>query len=257
MGTHSSTLAWKIPWTEEPGRLQAYRVRHDWATSLSTASESKDILDERRHMGDYSPCRAWRPLLSFLNGVQLLYNVAFVSAIIKMNQLYVHTHLPTSPPSPSRSSQSTKLSSLHRTSCVFYTWQWRRFKTKRWMWRLMPPEPSRICHLGSTTQLLQQTQGDSSWYLGLWSPGGHTGALLEWQMAESAMTPGTRHNRATRVPKRPRGLISIKSNAVVIRSQGPTAQESIWPPCSHSKDILVYVRRSGGAFQGLPWRPRG
>ena len=35
---HSSTLAWKIPWTEEPGRLQSKgsrRVRHDWATSLS------------------------------------------------------------------------------------------------------------------------------------------------------------------------------------------------------------------------------
>ena len=35
---HSSTLAWKIPWTEEPGRLQALgslRVGHDWATSLS------------------------------------------------------------------------------------------------------------------------------------------------------------------------------------------------------------------------------
>ena len=35
---HSSTLAWKIPWTEEPGRLQSmgsHRVRHDWATSLS------------------------------------------------------------------------------------------------------------------------------------------------------------------------------------------------------------------------------
>ena len=35
---HSSTLAWKIPWTEEPGRLQSMgslRVRHDWATSLS------------------------------------------------------------------------------------------------------------------------------------------------------------------------------------------------------------------------------
>ena len=32
MGTHSSTLAWKIPWTEEPGRLQSMgslRVRHD------------------------------------------------------------------------------------------------------------------------------------------------------------------------------------------------------------------------------------
>ena len=32
IATHSSTLAWKIPWTEEPGRLQSIvsqRVRHD------------------------------------------------------------------------------------------------------------------------------------------------------------------------------------------------------------------------------------
>ena len=32
MATHSSTLAWKIPWAEEPGRLQSMgslRVRHD------------------------------------------------------------------------------------------------------------------------------------------------------------------------------------------------------------------------------------
>ena len=38
MAAHSSTLAWKIPWTEEPGRLQSrgsWRVRHDWVTSLS------------------------------------------------------------------------------------------------------------------------------------------------------------------------------------------------------------------------------
>ena len=38
MATHSSTLAWKIPWTEEPGRLQStgsLRVGHDWATLLS------------------------------------------------------------------------------------------------------------------------------------------------------------------------------------------------------------------------------
>ena len=38
MAPHSSTLAWKIPWTEEPGRLQSIgslRVQHDWATSLS------------------------------------------------------------------------------------------------------------------------------------------------------------------------------------------------------------------------------
>ena len=38
MAPHSSTLAWKIPWTEEPGRLQSMgslRVGHDWATSIS------------------------------------------------------------------------------------------------------------------------------------------------------------------------------------------------------------------------------
>ena len=38
MAPHSSTLAWKIPWTEEPGGLQSVgslRVRHHWATSLS------------------------------------------------------------------------------------------------------------------------------------------------------------------------------------------------------------------------------
>ena len=38
MAPHSSTLAWKIPWTEEPGGPQSMgllRVGHDWVTSLS------------------------------------------------------------------------------------------------------------------------------------------------------------------------------------------------------------------------------
>ena len=38
VATHSSTLAWKIPWMEEPGRLPSMvsqRVGHNWATSLS------------------------------------------------------------------------------------------------------------------------------------------------------------------------------------------------------------------------------
>ena len=38
MATHSSTLPWRIPWTEEPGGLQSMgslRVGHNWATSLS------------------------------------------------------------------------------------------------------------------------------------------------------------------------------------------------------------------------------
>ena len=42
MAPHSSTLAWKIPSTEEPGGLQSVgslRVGHDWATSLSRIGE--------------------------------------------------------------------------------------------------------------------------------------------------------------------------------------------------------------------------
>ena len=41
MAPHYSTLAWKIPWTEEPGGLQSMgslRVGHDWATSLSIST---------------------------------------------------------------------------------------------------------------------------------------------------------------------------------------------------------------------------
>ena len=47
MATHSSTLAWKIPWTEEPGRLQStgsQRVGHDWVTSLETIQTQVDKL---------------------------------------------------------------------------------------------------------------------------------------------------------------------------------------------------------------------
>ena len=39
MATHSSILAWRIPWTKEPGGLQStgsQRVRHNGATLLST-----------------------------------------------------------------------------------------------------------------------------------------------------------------------------------------------------------------------------
>ena len=41
MAPHSSTLAWRIPWTEEPGRLQSMgslRVRHDWSDFSSSSS---------------------------------------------------------------------------------------------------------------------------------------------------------------------------------------------------------------------------
>ena len=47
MATHSSILAWRTPWMEEPGRLQSMgsqRVRHDWATSLSLSYNPATML---------------------------------------------------------------------------------------------------------------------------------------------------------------------------------------------------------------------
>ena len=44
MATHSSVLAWRVPWTEEPGRLPSVgsqRVGHEWATNTLTVSVSK------------------------------------------------------------------------------------------------------------------------------------------------------------------------------------------------------------------------
>ena len=58
MATHSSTLAWKIPWTEEPGRLQSMgslRVGHNWAISLSLFT----LMHWRRK---------WQPTPVFLPG---------------------------------------------------------------------------------------------------------------------------------------------------------------------------------------------
>ena len=48
MAPHFSTLAWKIPWTEEPGRLQSmgsHRVRHDWSDLAAVATISSHLED--------------------------------------------------------------------------------------------------------------------------------------------------------------------------------------------------------------------
>ena len=57
MAPHSST--WKIPWTEEPGRLQSMgslRVGHDWVTSLSLFT----FMHWRRKWQTHSSVLAWR-----------------------------------------------------------------------------------------------------------------------------------------------------------------------------------------------------
>ena len=59
MAPHSSTLAWKIPWTEEPGGLQSMgwlRVGHDWTTSLSLFH----FHALEKEMATHSSVLAWR-----------------------------------------------------------------------------------------------------------------------------------------------------------------------------------------------------
>ena len=63
MAPHSSTLAWKIPWIEEPGRLESMgslRVGHDWATSLSLFTFTFHFHELEKEMATHSSVLAWR-----------------------------------------------------------------------------------------------------------------------------------------------------------------------------------------------------
>ena len=63
MATHSSILAWEIPWVEEPGRLQSMgslRVGHDWATSLSLFTFTFHFHALEKEMATHSSVLAWR-----------------------------------------------------------------------------------------------------------------------------------------------------------------------------------------------------
>ena len=55
MATHPSTVAWEIPWTEEPGGLQStglQRVRHDWAhTHRNIAGRKDSVYQYHWHLG--------------------------------------------------------------------------------------------------------------------------------------------------------------------------------------------------------------
>ena len=63
MATHSSILAWRIPWMEEPGRLQStglQRVGHNWATSLSLFTwKSSDVNTSAEDIRVGAPCYPW------------------------------------------------------------------------------------------------------------------------------------------------------------------------------------------------------
>ena len=82
MAPYSSTLAWKIPWTEEPGGLQTMglqRVGHDWASSLSLFTfmhwrrkwqpTPVFLPGESQGQGSLVGCRLWGRIESYITEV--------------------------------------------------------------------------------------------------------------------------------------------------------------------------------------------
>ena len=77
MATHSSVLAWRIPWMEEPGRLQSMgslRVGYNWATSLSLFT----FMHWRRK---------WQPTPVFLPGESQGWGILHTHT-----HTHIHTH---------------------------------------------------------------------------------------------------------------------------------------------------------------------
>ena len=61
MASHSSTLAWKIPWMEEPGGLQVHGVMKSW-TRLSNFTFTFHFHSLKKEMATHSSVLAWRIL---------------------------------------------------------------------------------------------------------------------------------------------------------------------------------------------------
>ena len=90
MATHSNILAWKIPWTEEPDRLQSMglqRVGHNWATSLCFYFPFQHLL---LFEGDYkyslkNIVKRQTSLTAMVHSVDVWLNSCFFSCVINLN----------------------------------------------------------------------------------------------------------------------------------------------------------------------------
>ena len=112
MATHSSILDWRIPWTEEPGRLQSMglqRVGHDWAINTHTPCPVNVPLclaqslnkrnyyganlwkDTAFHQGAKNPHITWSLLIG-----KLLCEVWILCLVLILSQLPVLTRIPDS-----------------------------------------------------------------------------------------------------------------------------------------------------------------
>ena len=108
MATHSSTIAWKIPWTEELGRLQSMglqRVGHDWATSLSLSLFTQ----------------SFNPVNTNINNLWIFFSFTFSFLCIPLSQL--RNNLKTTHISLWKSQCLDQLKRVLKTyMCVFLSW---------------------------------------------------------------------------------------------------------------------------------------
>ena len=101
MVTHSSILAWKIPWREKPGRLQStgsQRVGHDWVTSLKCHLRSEVQYQSPTIPQQITPQNQWLkiskiyyPQSLWLRNLGVVYLVIFVSGTFMRLQLRYQT----------------------------------------------------------------------------------------------------------------------------------------------------------------------
>ena len=112
MATHSSILAWRVPWMEEPGRLQSMGlqgVRHDWATSLSLSftNDSQPSLiptkispppqafqDSSKNIPSPFPAWMWRHSLGFLPAFPPPSLVSLISQATNMERKLLTCNFP-------------------------------------------------------------------------------------------------------------------------------------------------------------------
>ena len=78
MATHSSILAWRIPWMEEPGGLQSMglqRVGHNWATSLSLSLSFHHTKFE--YLGLTGISKIFLCCMGFYSSINIFFSILF------------------------------------------------------------------------------------------------------------------------------------------------------------------------------------
>ena len=92
MASHSSSLAWRSPWTEEPGRLQSmgwHRVRHNWsdlAQWLGKKKKSRPTYKEKKLMVTGWEMKGGRGLSGLF--YTIIYKAIYMSILKKISPEY-------------------------------------------------------------------------------------------------------------------------------------------------------------------------